>query len=141
MPYHVSEGFSFLEKNEMGCHCPLMYCWSTAPIAESEASVARLRSASGVRAARAFLMPVKAWVEVSSQVRCSVVEVRSELSGSRIFAQPGIKLMRPRNVCSWRRDLGCGKSTMVCTFDGRGEYRHSLLNGEHRMHQIRIFVN
>ena len=37
-----SDGLSFLEKNEMGCHCPLTYCWRTAPTAESDASVIRL---------------------------------------------------------------------------------------------------
>ena len=70
---------------------------STAPTAESDASVVRLVRAFGfgctskVASARASLIPIKAWVEVLSHERYSVIEVRSELSGSKILAQPGIK--------------------------------------------------
>ena len=44
--YRVSAGVVFLEKNEMGCHVPLM-CSRTAPTAVSEASVMRQVGASG----------------------------------------------------------------------------------------------
>ena len=87
MLYLFSEGF-ILEKKEIGCHCPLTYCWSTAPTAESDASVVRLVKAFGFRctskvaSARDSLIPIKAWVEVLSHEKCSVIEVRSELSGS-----------------------------------------------------------
>ena len=94
--YRVSDGLSFLEKNEMGFHCPLTYCWRTAPTAESDASVIRLVRALGVgctnsvAAARASLMAEKAWVAVSSHERRSVDDVKRELSGCRILAQPGM---------------------------------------------------
>ena len=93
----VSGGLSFLEKNEMGCHCPLTYCCSTPPTAESEASVIRLVRAFGfgctskVAVARASLMSEKALAVASSHERCSLDEDRRELSGSRILAQPGMK--------------------------------------------------
>lgn len=47
------------------------------------------RCTSKIAPVKACLMPTKAWFKELSHVRCSVIEVRSELSGSRILAQPG----------------------------------------------------
>ena len=64
----------------------IVFCLSTAPIAESEGSVAKLMRVFGfgcmskVASAKGVFVLIKAWqwVELSSHVGRSVAEVRSE---------------------------------------------------------------
>ena len=87
----------FLEKNEIGCHCPSMYCCSTALTAVLEASVMMLVRACGfgwaskVADARASLTAEKACVVVSFHDRCSFPPESRALRGSTTLAHPGTR--------------------------------------------------
>lgn len=46
--YRVSAVVIFLEKNEIGCHVSLIFCWNTAQTTVLEASFMRQGGASGL---------------------------------------------------------------------------------------------